>query len=373
MAQADTQRSQLEQEIPLQGSALRRALAAYVDPVETVLAEATARGTDDWIVTGCGDSLFAGMCAEVWFAQRAGLRLRALEAMSLSRYLYPSLGARSTVFALSHSGTTARVLEAARGARARGAFVVAVTANADSALADLADVWVDNAVQGERSNTRTASFQAVCALMHSLADGLAVRSGSARSGLGHLAAAVDGFVEPARRQVEALDGELLAGEHWLFTGAGTGHATAHYGMAKLYEAATVPAHVSELEQMIHCEIFTVRSGSVVVLICPRGNGTSRARELAGGLARLGATTIAVTNDDRLADSCTTALRLPAHMPEDELPFFAAVPLQWLALRIALARGDNPDLVSNKSVNRPLIDDSAQWDESAYASSVRAAS
>lgn len=373
MAQADRQRSWLEQEIPVQGHALRRALAAYADPVETVLAEASARGTDDWVVTGCGDSLFAGMCAEVWFAAQASLRLRPLDAMSLSRYLYPSLGARSMVFAVSHSGTTARVLEAARAAKSRGAFVVAVTANADSGLAEIADLWVDNAVHGERSNTRTASFQAVCALLHTLAGGLAARPDGARPGLAHLAAAVDHFVEPARRSVEALDADLLTGDSWLFTGAGTGHATALYGMAKLYEAATVPAHATELEQMIHCEIFTVRPGSVVVLVCPRGNSTSRARELAGGLSRLGATTIAVTNDEQLAGQCTAALRLPEHMPEDELPFFAAVPLQWLALRIALARGDDPDLVHNKSVNRPLIDHSAQWDDEAYAATVRRAS
>lgn len=373
MAQADLQRSWLEREIPLQGRALRTALAAFKDPIQALLAEGTARGTHDWVVTGCGDSLFAGMCAEVWFAQRAGLRLRALDAMSLSRYLHPSLNGRSMVFAVSHSGTTARVLEAARAARARGAFVVAVTANADSPLAAAADLWVDNAVHGERSNTRTASFQAVCALMRLLADGLAPRPGGAGPGLAHLPGAVDGFVEPARRQVDALDGHLLTGTHWLFTGAGTGHATARYGMAKLYEAATIPAHAAELEQMIHCEIFTVRAGTVVVLISPLGNGTSRARELADGLGRLGATTIAVTNDEQLAGSCTAALRLPEDMPEDELPFLAAVPLQWLALRIGLSRGEDPDLVANKSVNRPLIDVSKQWDDDAYAASMRAGS
>ena len=374
MAQAEPRpRSWLELEIPRQGDALRRALAAFVDPVEVVLAQAAARGTDDWVVTGCGDSLFAGRCGEVWFAQRAGLRLRALDAMTLSRYLHPSLGVTSTVFAVSHSGTTARVLEAARAARASGAFVVAVTANADSALAELADLWIDNAVHGERSNTRTASFQAVCALMHELADGLGAKPARALPGLAHLADAVEAYVEPARRSVDALDGELLAGDHWLFTGAGTGHATALYGMAKLYEAATVPAHASELEQLIHCEIFPVRPGSVVVLLCPLGHSTSRARELAEGLARLGATTIAVTNDEQLGAACTATIPLPVHMPEDQLPFFAAVPLQWLALRIALARGEDPDLVGNKSVNRPLIDHSAQWDDDAYSGAVRSAS
>ena len=359
-------RSWLEREIPLQGAALRRAVAAYEDPLGAILAATAARDVDDWVVTGCGDSLFAGACAEVWFAQRAGRRLRVVHAMTLSRYLFPSLGPRSLVFAVSHSGTTARVLEAARAARSRGAFVVAVTAHGGSALAAIADLWIDNCVHDERSNTRTASFQAGCGLFRLLADGLAESPGGDPRNLGALADAVDDFVEPARQQVAALAGPLLTGDHWLVAGAGLGHATALYGTAKLYEAATLPAHACELEQLIHCEIFTIQAGSVVVLISPRGAGSSRARELASGLTELGATIVAVTNDDQLAAACTAAVRLPAQMAEDDLPFLAALPLQWLALRLALARGEDPDLVANKRVNRPLIDRSAQWGDGDYS-------
>lgn len=365
MSDHDRHVSWLELEIPKQGEVLRRAVASFASPIDEVLSAARAQGADDWVVTGCGDSFFTGLCAEVWFAQRAQRRLRAVHAMSLSRYLYLGLSPKSVVIAVSHSGTTARVVEAARAARSRGAFVLAVTANANSELSLVADMWVDNTVHTERSNARTASFQAVCALMRVLAERLAVAAGAEPVRLSALAPAVDRFVDEARTQVAALDQALLTGDRWLFTGAGLGYATASYGMAKMYEAATVPAHVSELEQMIHCEIFTVRSGTVVVMVCPRGHSTSRALELADGLARLGATTIAVTNDTRLARACSATLRLPDDMVENDLPFLAALPLQWLALRVAQLRGDDPDLVSNKSVNRPLIDHSEQWKDTVY--------
>jgi len=81
-------------------------------------------------------------------------------------------------------------------------------------------------------------------------------------------------------------------------------------MAKAYEAASLPAHSVEMEQFIHCEIFTVREGTNVVIICPAGRTTSRAVELARGLSALNAVTIAITDDAELAEAATHAVRLP---------------------------------------------------------------
>lgn len=353
----------LEREIPLQPEVLRRAERSFVGPVDELVAAVAGRAVDDWVVTGCGDSFFTGICAEVWFARLAGRRLRPVQAMQLSRETYQSLTERSVVVAVSHSGTTARVVEAAQAAKSRGAFVVAVTANPESELNGLADFWIDNSVRGERSNTRTASFQAVALLMRMLAEALGGRDVDAPP---VPLTFVESSVETSRRAVDELPTDILSGEHWIFTGSGLGYAVAEYGMAKLYEAATLPAHSVELEQFIHCEIFTVRAGTKVVMVAPAGRATSRAIELAEGLAKLGAVTIAVTNDQALAAAATHVLALPGDLAEDDLPFVGVLPLQWLALRLALARDENPDLVANKWVNRPLIDHSSQWGPEAYA-------
>jgi len=355
--------SLLEQEIPLQPEVLRRAEQSFAGPVRDLLDALADRGVDDWVVTGCGDSFFTGLCAEVWFAQIARRRLRAVQAMQLSRETYESLTDRSVVVAVSHSGTTARVVEAARAARSRGAFVVAVTANSTSALTELADFTIDNSVSGERSNTRTASFQAVALLMRILAEEL---GGNCDAGLPAGADLVPTALGTARRDVQLLPEDAVRGDHWILTGSGLGHAVAEYGMAKLYEAATLPAHSVELEQFIHCEIFTVRAGTVVVIVAPRGRATSRAIELAHGLAKLDATTIAITNDAALAAAATWVLRLPDELQEEDLPFVGVLPLQWLALRLALVRGEDPDVVANKWVNRPLIDHSDEWGPDDYA-------
>ena len=363
--------SLLEQEIPNQPDVLRRAASAFENPVAQLLEAVSSRGVDDWVVTGCGDSFFAGMCAEVWFARKAGVRLRPLQAMHLSREVYHALSPRSVVLAVSHSGTTARVLEAARAARSRGAYIVAVTANEHSELALSADMWIDNSVHDEGSNCRTASFQAVSLLMRMLAEGLALAGGNPVQPVDPDLLAP--YIELSRQQVARIPEPELRKNHWVYTGSGLGLAVAQYGMAKAYEAATLPAHNVELEQMIHCEIFAIGSGSVVVIVCPAGRALSRAVELARGLAKLDAVTIAITNAPGLANVCTHTLELPAGISEDDLPFYAAIPLQWLALRLAQARGENPDLVSNKWVNRPLIDNSEQWGDDMYTDEIAATS
>lgn len=360
---ADAPMSLLEQEIPLQPAVLRRAARSFARPIAQLVDAVSGRSVDDWVVTGCGDSLFAGVCAEVWFARLAGRRLRPVQAMQLSRETFESLTPRSVVLAVSHSGTTARVLEAARAARSRGAFVVAITANGRSELATGADLWIDNSVREELSNCRTASFQAVSLLMRMLAEELGRREG--RSVPLFEPTLSEAYVDESRRQVAQLSDARLGHDHWIFTGSGLGLAAAEYGMAKAYEAASVPAHSVEMEQLIHCEIFTVGESTNVVIICPAGRTTTRALELARGLTLLGAVTIAITNDDELARTATYAVQLPDGLHEDDLPFAAVLPLQWLALRLAKVRGENPDLVANKWVNRPLIDNSEQWGAQMY--------
>jgi glucosamine--fructose-6-phosphate aminotransferase (isomerizing) len=356
----------LAQEILTQGSVLEQVLEQRTGEVEEVVRQCLAREPVDWVVTGCGDSLFAGMCAELWFADAAARPLRAIHALELSRYLYKSLNRRSVVFALSYSGNTARVVEAAVAAKSRGAMVVAITANADSRLVEIADGWLRNDATEERSNCRTSSFQAAALLLRMVANRVAETSGltplPAADGipdaLGTLSSEVGATV---RAIVDALPDGLS----FTVIGGGYSYPVAQYGAAKLYEAATIPAHVAELEQFVHCEIFPVNASSCVIITAPRGPSISRATEVAEGLRKLEAITIGISDDPAFLERCTHGILLPSGQHESLTPFLSSVPHQYFGLFWGLRRGDNPDLVSNKWVNRPLIENSEQWQAADY--------
>ncbi|HEX6509424.1 MAG TPA: SIS domain-containing protein [Chloroflexota bacterium] len=356
----------LEEEIVGQGDVLEAVLQRRPAEVDEVVASCLAREPRDWVVTGCGDSLFAGLCAEVWFANAAATPLRAIHALHFSRYLYKSVNQHSIVFALSYSGNTARAVEAAVAAKSQGAMVVAITANADSRLVEIADLWLPNDAEHERSNCRTGSFAAAALLLRMVADRVAAASGLSPlpppDGLPQVVRELSwNAAQPVRRIVDALPDGLS----FTVIGSGYSYPVVQYGSAKLYEAATIPAHVSELEQFVHCEIFPVGATSCVMLTAPRGPSSERAVEIAGGLRELGAITIGITDDPELAGQCTYSVSIPEGCQESLMPFLATIPFQYFGLYWALRLGDNPDLVSNKRVNRPLIERSAQWTAADY--------
>ena len=361
----------LESEIDQQGDLLEQVHVTRRGDVEALLERISSPGTRRWVVTGAGDSLFAGMCAQYWFAEAAGLPLDAHNVLAYSRYLYRASDERSVVFAVSYSGTTVRVVEAARAARSRGATVVAITANGNSPLVELADAWLPNDATSEQSNTRTVSFQATALLLRMVADGIAERlDAPGLAPLDGLGAAVDALATASEAAISAAVAELPSELSWIVVGGGYAHPVAAYGAAKLYEAATLTAHPAELEQFIHCEIFPVTDATCVVLLASRGASYTRAVELAGGLRQIGARTIGVSDEPGFAEHTERFVALPDGWSESALPFLGTVPLQWLALRLAQRRGEDPDLVRNKSVNRPLIESTLQWRDADYAAAER---
>ena len=68
------------------------------------------------VLTGCGDSLFAGMAARWAFERYAGLPTEAIEALELARYHVDTLPPGTLVLPISYSGQVARTVEAARNA-----------------------------------------------------------------------------------------------------------------------------------------------------------------------------------------------------------------------------------------------------------------
>ena len=360
--------SWLASEIIGQGTVLRAVLRDRAASVAEIVRACPRVSPRQWVVTGCGDSLFAGLCAEYWFADACRIPLRAIHALEFSRYLYKTADERTVVFALSYSGNTARVIEAAVAAKSRGATVIGITANAHSRLVDLADYWLPNDAIDERSNCRTGSFQAACLLLRLFAWSLARESGEDPSlgpidGLPDL---VDRLSLDCKERVEQIVTALPEALTVTYVGGGYAYAAAQYGAAKLYEAATIPAHMTELEQFVHCEIFPITGQSCVLIVAPQGASYTRAVEVAEGLRRLDAVTIGISDDPAFAGCCTHYIALPPGLAEDCAPFLAAVPLQHFALAWALRRGENPDLVRNKAVNRPLIEQSVQYTADDYA-------
>ncbi len=89
------------------------------------IVRATVGGTPparEIVLTGCGDSFFAGLAMRLAIERATGLRCRAVEALELARYevRYVPTDAPPLLLAISYSGEVGRTIEAATTAETFG-------------------------------------------------------------------------------------------------------------------------------------------------------------------------------------------------------------------------------------------------------------
>ena len=238
--------------------------------------------------TGCGTSFHA--------AQTGGFAVEALEAV-----LEPP--AVDTLVVVSHEGTTALSLEAARGF---GGRKVLVTGAPESPLAAACDEVVVATPGIEQSWCHTVSY--TCAVTT-----LAALRGENVSGL---ADAVADALEAEREPVSEH-------ERWLVVGAGRDWPTAQEAALKLREGARVAAEAYHTEELLHGHLAAI-DDSVRCFVL---EGEGRAAERAGG---------AVRALEELG--CEVKLVPTRH------PVVDVVRFQLLTIDLAAARGVDPDRI-----------------------------
>jgi glutamine---fructose-6-phosphate transaminase (isomerizing) len=345
----------------------------FVQHIWKIAAEIKKDNPDTIIATGAGDSLFAGMAAQEYFARFAHRFIFPVDVLEYSRHLYRALTPHSVTFAISYSGETVRSLEACYAARAAGSRLIVMTRDPQSSMARMADYVILNQAGFEDSNCRTGSFQSMqlTFLLFALAMGeespTTPTSQKVLNSLRGLVQPLTRFVDEMDPAMEKLAAQLLNTRRYYFLGAGVGLAAAHFAAAKFYETFSTPALVAELEQFCHCEIFSADPGDSVVIIAQKGSSYSRAIEVADGVRKIGATVWGVSDVPEFAAHCDHFTLFPG-TPMEELSLIPAViPFPWFGYYQALATGENPDRVNHKDVNSPLIRQCAYWNETDYAS------
>lgn len=103
------------------------------------LIRRTRWGDGPLYIIGQGPSLAAGMTGAYGFESLVGWPVIVREARDFAAYALGVLRPRSILLAISESGETRETLEAARVARSRGATLLALTNQAESTLAGVAD------------------------------------------------------------------------------------------------------------------------------------------------------------------------------------------------------------------------------------------
>ena len=304
-------------------------------------------------IVAAGTAFYAGMIAKYALEDLAGIPA-TVEVASEWRYRPQPLTSSTLMVAISQSGETADTLAAARLARERGSFVLALTNVVGSTLAMEADGVINLHAGPEISVVATKTFtnQVACSVL------LALRLAQARGSRGEgdireLAAALRS-VSAAQRQLLSRDHEFADLGAWLaehrsavYMGRGYNDPTAMEAALKLKEVAYVHAEGYPAGELKHGPIALLDEEMPVVAFATDSSTREKVRSNIQEVHARQSPVLAVVSegDTTLADHVQFTVEVP-RVPEVVSPLLTAVVGQLLAYHAAMTRGYDVDRPRN---------------------------
>ncbi|PRW63583.1 SIS domain-containing protein [Actinopolyspora mortivallis] len=237
---------------------------------------------------------------------------------------------------VSQSGGSPDLLEVTENARRNGATTVAVTNNPDSALNKAAEMSVNIAAGPEHAVAATKTYSATLLTLYLLVD--AIRGGEAEHAR-RLPELAERALEPTEQLDEAVRRYRFA-DRVLTTGRGYSSATAAEAALKLAETSYLSARAYSGADLLHGPVAAVDTETAVLALCSSGRGGTAMTEVLETVHERGADVCAIGSAAKAVPH-SHAVELP-DSAEEIAPVLEVLPVQRLALTLALERGEDPD-------------------------------
>ena len=288
-----------------------------------------------------GSSDNAATYGKYLFESVPGIVTASAAPSLVTRYDSPPRFAGGAVIGISQSGSSPDVAAVVRAAREDGAFTLALTNVARSALARAADATFLLRCGRERAIAATKTYTASCLALAVLASAAAQARGG--SGLS-LAGIVDAVREAAGREDDArrLARRIGRVQRLVVLGRGYDYAAALEGALKIKELARVWAEPYSSADFAHGPRTLLERGTPVLLFASIGATLAEARRTVREAQKRGARVYAITNDARLAEQADDAVLLESAVSEALSPISLAVVAQHVAASVARQRGRDPE-------------------------------
>jgi len=322
--------------------------------ITTRLADAALNDRRLLVLSGSGDLHHAALATQLAVERLTGISTLALPSMRTSLYQSSGLTEDCLVVQMSFSGITARAVEAATLVKHRGAGLWAITADARSPLAVLADRCFIKPPTGENE---AVGFQITMTMLLLIGIGIAeqlgrvtpARSAAIRAMLASSAADMTRTIALSEPAARAFATCIKDAPHVLFLGSGPTWGTAVNATARVMEASGISASAQDIEEWVHLDRWIADKTLPVVLLAPPGPGSHRAWEVARALQTLRKTFAVVTDEteaDRFGSLCPV-LPVSTSLPEELAPLVYNLPCELLADHICAVghhapyRSDDP--------------------------------
>jgi glutamine---fructose-6-phosphate transaminase (isomerizing) len=309
--------------------------------IAAVAAAVAARRPRHAMFVGRGTSDHAALYGAYLTEIRLGIPAGLASPSAITLY-----GARpdlsdALVVGVSQSGGSADLTGVLTVARDSGALTLAVTNNPDSPLAQVAELSVDVAAGHERAVAATKSYTAELLALLLLVEGVRAGDGVLP---GEERAALDKLPQLAEDVLTDPGAEELA-RHYRFasrmvtTGRGYAYPTARETALKLMETSYLPALAFSGADLLHGPLAMTDPDVPVLAVVGSGPGGRSMTDVVNRLGERRADVVTIGAAD--VPGAAGRLAVPS-VDERYAPLLDILPLQKLALALALARGEDPD-------------------------------
>ena len=312
--------------------------AAAIAEVAQAVAQRRPRHV---MFVGRGTSDHAALYGAYLTEIRLGIPARLASPSAITLYgARPDL-ADALVIGVSQSGGSPDLTGVLKVARESGALTVAVTNNPDSPLVDAAELAIDVAAGHERAVAATKTYTAELLALLLLIEGV-------RAGDGVLPADERAAIEKLPQLAEEVLTDTGADElarryrfasRMVTTGRGYAYPTARETALKLMETSYLPALAFSGADLLHGPLAMTDPDVPVLAVVGSGPGGRAMSDVVNRLAERRADVVTIGATD--VPGASGRLAVPG-VDERYAPLLDILPLQKLALALALARGEDPD-------------------------------
>ncbi len=312
--------------------------ASWGGALTRVRADLGAGRFDRVILTGMGGSLHGAHPGHLTLTRSLSVPVLLWESGELTQQAPRAVTARTLLIAISQSGESGEVRRLTEAA-SRPACVISITNAPDNALARWADIAVATNAGPERTAS-TKTYTAGVAAAHLVVAYLTGDGKAAAADVQALSRQVADLLERLPAEAEAAARHLGHTAPLTFIGRGDSYGSAAMAALLTEEAAKLPCEALTGGQFRHGPLELVREGFRAVVYPGEGAARPLTEPLVGRITALGGRVVTIGTTPAPASATVYPVALP-EVPAGLLPVLEILPVQFLVIPLAIARGFEP--------------------------------
>lgn len=326
-------------EIAEQPSALAKTILEEKTKVEKLGSFLKGRGIDLIVLVARGSSDNAALFGRYLLEITTGIPVSLAAPSVYTLYNAKLKLNRALVIGVSQSGEGVDINSVLESAKESGAYTVGITNESESAMTKIVDETILTHGGRERSVAATKTYTGQLLVFQMLANALA----ESNAGIDYNS--IPDFAAKSLEHfslIEQIVERYVFMENCVVVGRGVSYANAYEFALKLMETCYVVAERFSSADFFHGPLAVVERHFPILVFAPKGKTSNGVIELMSRLKELRADTLAITDDDAIANLASRTIRMSPDIGEFNSPIPYIIPAQLFAGLLSKAKGLDAD-------------------------------